>query len=308
MSRARNLVIGAFIGLSAAMLGASIAVRLEAMAKTSSSSVEEGGMWIYDSHTHYDDIEGVNGVQKGSESPNRYLLERALFGTLIGDDVSANPMLTEIVSGDTSLVKWGSYGSAAHTNPTATSITTYHGEEFYLEYSGDVEATYEVKTTVIGNDEIEPFTQTLEFVPDPNPLEEELSLVFNNPDGIDYRGGVTEQLIPPDGLGGFDWTLTVDPFDAATGERVDASKVPICITFDLPWIHSSCTSTMANVRDDSRFFAYSGEDIWVAFAYFANNEESRDVPWHATPVYPYTDQLIWRGTIRLTKVDSLEAA
>lgn len=308
MSRARNLVIGAFIGLSAAMLGASIAVRLEAMANasSSSSSAVKEGMWIYDSHTHYDEIEGVNGVQKGSDSPNRYLLERSIFGLVVGDDVTKSPILTEIVSGDASLVKWGSYGNAAHTDVTATSITTYHGEEFYLEYSGDAEATYEVKTTVAGNEEIEAFTQTLKFVPDADALDPRYSVTANNPSFVDYKGGVTEVALGDGEMAGFEWDVGVTATDSA-GASVSVDSIPVCVSFDLPCVFTAFTSTVLNPKDPTRFFAYNGETIVVTFAELADGEETRDIPWHATLGYPYSDDVVYRGTIRLTRATTATA-
>lgn len=271
-----------------------------------SSSTDTTKAWLYSEHHSYEDVEGINGAQIGTDATAIYFFN---FSVSTWDDTYdrfGQNVVSEVTSGDLTRVEWGVFGDSSKAVIEGSKITVPAFTEYYLKYTGTLtEVTnYLVYSHIESQPGINLYRSVVTFTPDSTGVAKKDytfaltegtlgELVLNATDEVDSTGvGV-----------GFNFTLDYTVTDNDTGLTVD----------DLPeMIFSAGSSPKATVSVNSGDGVMGRQDCptrahlqkgWSVNFSISSPEYGKTftIPWAIYPANPYSfDMDPCYGTIVVT--------
>lgn len=244
-------------------------------------------------HTHYDDIEGVNG-SRTTDGACYYLMEFDVVSSDASFDSSNSKIVSKIVNDD-DYVYWTDMKERAVPLETEDdgTVTVSPNEEFALAYFGSIGAeapTYTVISYIEGQE-------------DTNVLETKVTF---SGDAITDTMEITNYSFGNYGqLSGRDIALTATSGEDMTAETVTLSyssnkngatedaNWPLMMTFDCLGVGVSITGSdgqLRDVADSTRFPIYNGDSVTIGYDNPAAGA-SITYPWHIDGAAPFHQEL-----------------
>lgn len=244
-------------------------------------------------HTHYEEIEGVNG-SRTSDGLYYYLMEFDVVSDDVSFDSSAAKIVSKIVNDD-DFVWWTDMKERdipLESEDTGMVTVSPH-EEFALAClasTGTEGPTYKVISYIEGQEDTNVVETTVTFTG--SAITDELTITDYSFGSYGQLSGRDIALTGTSGMSFTSETVTLSYSSSLNGATEDANW-PLMMTFDCIGVGVSITGSDGQLReiiDSTRFPIYNGDSVTLAYDNPAAGE-SVSYPWHIDGAAPFHQEL-----------------